>query len=896
MREPDFNRAVSNLSGILRKSERGWLMPHLVPVLLARKDYRFAFSNTLGRLLSDSRLDDTMARQLAGVLKEHSKQEDPRDLVRYVGLNIGSAKFAPHLGDFFRLLSGYSEKGGNAFSLALTLNILAHSQQLTKKNVGKCFDTLWRLHRNGGNVYALAGSLSHASFYRKYDPNIQAALYRAYMLCDPDNHESLNRLLDAAFEDKNFNTQTSRVYFRTFRKHVNAGVGPPVSAGFLNSLLANGLLSDRLAKVSTDALVSARDLSVLNSFGYMPDVLRHKKVTPVVTEKYLRTIADLSRSGDLDNFNCSEFHRWLRKNVLDDEWTSEKSVGEVLDVVSAHARQGHGEALEFMKELTRPEGRDQFSGLDTAIHFNRSKPVAFRALEIGVNPRIAMAAARYLADTEKQFLDGSENHDLQLTPAVVGEIRGKPTKEIFEEIERRSHLKLRLATPRSLSRLAEHPHLATNPRLRAYLYALAGFIPEGKKRPLFDSFTIKTRRMLTHVPEEVSKLINDVRGSLPESSMDSSALGARAAELQRLVDSGRKDKQGELFRTHLLLALENQQVRDRVNSPDAFTALEALHDLYSDRVRDAADSTEGNPDRVTSVLQGNRALLMGAGVSGQNSPNEIRDQLEFNADAPDARRALRVKYQKDREELKKAINLAKEAGDFNHARSLGVSVPKLKSDFEKKLAALDRVTEGQAAAARKLLSLLSPSDTYEDKVSKQLGNAFRQLKSVASGEDAELEFDSAPSVRDAVAGYASGDCTEGQFDRFDAPGVWNIKVWLRGQKGRKHVGNIYAALSEDGNLVNLEAIQLPYNVDHEQLARELPPKLLKRIRARRRKVSRLSIADNPKRISNHLSVSTPWDEAYKNARKETITLNRSAIGWQTNRSPQRIIASSRKSL
>ena len=407
-----------------------------------------------------------------------------------------------------------------------------------------------------------------------------------------------------------------------------------------------------------------------------------------------------------------------------------------------------------------------------------------------------------------------------------------------------------------------------------------------RKEPLHEPFQLTTTRTVTHIPKQLLGLIQNEKAKLIQAVQESSkpdSLKERARTLQAKIDSTppweREKLYEEQFKTQLALALADEELQRKIKSEDPVESFEGIAELYQDRLKEVSQQTTHSPERAFDVL-GQRASnlrRLGLRVEFQGF-DDCLQYFEQMADLPEARRQAQARVTDIKRQLSEAIQV----GQQGEADNLSAALALARNSQQQ----LQSATPDQSEfAARIREELLSPNPIAQNQL-RMIQKAYRQVKPVSEGQPVVLEFDSTPSSLDAFAGYVSGDCTKGRFKMFAGDGIWNTKVWQRIGAEKRHVGNVYVAQSKDGRTLHLDAIQIPLQIDHEKIARELPAKYLEKTSARG--VRRVTLGVSL--LSNHASVRKAWDKVHSGNQFTQVDLPDGARPLQTYGRSQKLIA------
>jgi hypothetical protein len=346
-----------------------------------------------------------------------------------------------------------------------------------------------------------------------------------------------------------------------------------------------------------------------------------------------------------------------------------------------------------------------------------------------------------------------------------------------------------------------------------------------------------------------------------------------------------------LHNLHTLIALQNDpELQSRLQSNDAPEAIEALHELYTDRLRDSKIESLRHPDRMAALLKRHHARLEAAGVKRElpgsfeklaelyeeaARPEEFlsRQQKEYQARLAEIKRNLSEAIQRAND---KTLPPADQAHAQRQADELAGELKKFRAANDQRVMTLQAYKSSpHKPLFRELLEELHASNPHTQKATARVKALFEKVRVGKAGQEFELVLDTRPSIRDAFAGVWSDDCTKGEHDLFTGEHTHNAKAFRR-EPGSKElgeqVGNLYlleGTLPDGRRALHLDALQLPVKADMRHLTREVVEKVWEA--ARKQGFQALTANRDIHRVSNQATVQAGFEANYKKAPDVKVT-------------------------
>jgi len=460
-----------------------------------------------------------------------------------------------------------------------------------------------------------------------------------------------------------------------------------------------------------------------------------------------------------------------------------------------------------------------------------------------------------------------------------------------------------------ISRLLFYRHVAGEGGMskEAYMEALKDFRETPKKKPLFDGMLTVTAKYAEHFlpkgivdrrlprlrPARRSRGVLDnpdenphiPRNPASRERWDSilAAGSAGSAELERMLadylahfdgNPGTRLPEEWEKECHCLLVwkalADAPEFAASLNAAlleDHYREIELLYELYTDRLADARRALASNPERMTNLVAGHSLRAREAGYAGVIPDDYAGLEALYRrlAHPGEERVRLETQYKTDTAARKAELSSAIHGKRQEEADRLGAE---LKKRRELHTAAIRELSGAGAQGRAKLFSgfleELVWANKYSLGVEKEARELAGKIRVGKSGVEVALNLDSRPSVRDAFAGYTSGDCTKGNADMFSHPQAHNIKI-IEAETGI-HRGNIYVleATVSGYPVLHIDAIQLPTKVAHREFVADVVEALWQA--AGKKGCNGLTANVQAALVSNHHSIQEAFEHHFKKSR------------------------------
>lgn len=394
------------------------------------------------------------------------------------------------------------------------------------------------------------------------------------------------------------------------------------------------------------------------------------------------------------------------------------------------------------------------------------------------------------------------------------------------------------------------------------------------------------------ISNELSRLFQ--RAAAPEdnnSKLKELAVKLQTAHDAHLAKPAEQPYHELLHHLHTLIAIQNDpELQRSLQSNDAPEAILALHELYTDRLRDSKIESLRHPDRMKALLKRHQARLKTTGEKRAlpGSFDKLAEVYEQAARPEEFISNQQKEYQKRLGEIKTSLseairqanNTTLPAGDRAHAQTqadtLGPQLKELKETHLKRLTELETLKKSpHKALYKELLEELHSSNPHTQKSTARVKDLFEKVRVGKAGQEFELVLDTHPSIRDAFAGTWSDDCLKSEHNLFTGNHAHNAKAFRREPDAKEYteqVGNVYlleGQLPNGKRTLHLDALQLPLKADMHHLTQQVVEKIWEA--ARRQGFQALTANHDTNRVSNQATVQAGFETNYKKAPDVKVT-------------------------
>jgi|GEM_PF-2619769 len=318
------------------------------------------------------------------------------------------------------------------------------------------------------------------------------------------------------------------------------------------------------------------------------------------------------------------------------------------------------------------------------------------------------------------------------------------------------------------------------------------------------------------------------KGLRPGAVQDPDQLKKIATNLQKRYDNGTPVDE-LLHRAKLAMALTDEPFRQKVTSSNPVEAVEALHELYTDRIKDYHTELLSDPKRLKRIREQHAKEL---GVPLSDLPEDFEDLRELYGFTYKTKERGRDVIKERDNPLEALTVLEKQLPDSGFARAKAELerrglVPKTVNrtittkDGKKKTIKAKEVPKEWTdlhkewkARFSDMRSRFVGENAAENKDVRRAKKIVGSVRTEGAGSTARVMVDFKPSIRDAFAGEISSDCTRGRDFFAGQEFAFNGKLHHVLAGAKDHFGNVYVLVGEmtqpDGSKVpvlHIDALQ-----------------------------------------------------------------------------------------